>query len=268
MQKTALVVDNDFFFVEFLGELLEKRDYKVIKAYDGKEAISKIESENIDIMFADIVMPKINGPELIKFVRMRYEDKCFPIVAVSGIIIEHLGTLDKIGADYYIAKGPIEKMATMFNDFMGTIESNSVLPNTAGDIIKLGTVFPRRESIDLIDSLQFQKSIIDCIGVGVVILDSDTRILEINPLGSKILQRSYDELLNRSIISIFPDDEKQKLVNALKEVVHNNEVDKKVFIAALDYNKIKVIVSQMIVADNKIGWILALEDYEKWEEQA
>jgi CheY-like chemotaxis protein len=36
MQKTALVVDNDFFFVEFLGELLEKKGYKVIKAYDGK----------------------------------------------------------------------------------------------------------------------------------------------------------------------------------------------------------------------------------------
>jgi CheY-like chemotaxis protein len=267
MEKTALVVDNDFFFVEFLGELLEKRNYKVIKAYDGKEAISKIESEIIDIMFADIVMPKINGPELIKFVRMRYEENCFPIVAVSGIIIEHLGTLDKIGADYYIAKGPIEKMATMFNDFMNTMESNSASSSPACDIIKLGTVFPRRESIDLIDSLQFQKSIIECIGIGVVILDSDTRILEINSLSSSILKRSYDELLNRPIVSIFPDSEKHKLVNALKEVVHNRELDKVIFVAEMDYNKIKIIVSQMIVADNKIGWVLALEDYNKWEEQ-
>jgi CheY-like chemotaxis protein len=267
MEKTALVVDNDFFFVEFLGELLEKRGYIVIKAYDGKEAISKIESETIDIMFADIVMPKINGPELIKFVRMRFEDNCFPIVAVSGIIIEHLGTLDKIGADYYIAKGPIEKMANMFNDFMNTIESNSTPPGHAGDIIKTGTVFPRRESIDLIDSLQFQKSIIECIGIGVIVLDSDTRIIEINPFVTRILNKSYAELLNRPIISIFPDGEKHKLVNALKKVVHNSELDKAIFVAEMDYNKLRIIVSQMIVADNKIGWVLALEDYDKWEEQ-
>jgi len=267
MQKTALVVDNDFFFVEFLGELLEKRGYTVIKAYDGKDGISKIETENIDLMFADIVMPKIDGSELIKFVRMKYKDNCFPIIAVSGIIIEHLGTLDKIGADYYIAKGPIEKMADMFNEFMNKIESNSVIPDFISSIIESGSVFPRRESVDLIDSLHFQKSIIKCIGIGVIILDSDISILEVNPLATRILNKSYPELLNRSIISMFPDDEKQKLINALKEVVRNKALDKMVFIATIDSNKIRVIVSQLIVEDNTVGWILALEDYNKWEEQ-
>jgi len=91
--------------------------------------------------------------------------------------------------------------------------------------------------------------------------------MEVNPLATRILNKSYPELLNRSIVSIFPDDEKQKLINALKEVVHNKALDKTVFVSAIDSNKIKVIVSQLIVADNKVGWILALEDYDKWEEQ-
>jgi len=43
MQKKALVVDNDFFFVEFLSELLTKRGYQVLKAYNGKEGIAKLE---------------------------------------------------------------------------------------------------------------------------------------------------------------------------------------------------------------------------------
>jgi PAS domain-containing protein len=213
----------------------------------------------------DIVMPKINGPELIKFVRMKYADNCFPIIAVSGIIIEHLGALDKIGADYYIAKGPIEKMAIMFNDFMNTIESNSALPDVISSIIESGTVFPRRESVDLIDSLHFQKSVIECIGIGVIILDSDTRIMEVNPLVIRMLNKSYAELLNRSIISIFPD-EREELINALKEIVHNREIDKTELIATVDSSKIRVIVSQLIVEDNKVGWILALEDYGKWKE--
>ena len=41
MSKKALVVDNDFFFVEFLTELLQKRGYNVTSAYDGKEGIEK-----------------------------------------------------------------------------------------------------------------------------------------------------------------------------------------------------------------------------------
>ena len=41
MARKALVVDNDFFFVEFLAELLENKGYEVVKAYDGKEGITK-----------------------------------------------------------------------------------------------------------------------------------------------------------------------------------------------------------------------------------
>ena len=43
MAKKALVVDNDFFFVEFLTELLENKGYEVTKAYDGKEGVSRLE---------------------------------------------------------------------------------------------------------------------------------------------------------------------------------------------------------------------------------
>ena len=61
MQKKALVVDNDFFFVEFLSELLSKRGYQVVKAYNGKQGIAKLENETVDILFADLILPKVDG---------------------------------------------------------------------------------------------------------------------------------------------------------------------------------------------------------------
>ena len=72
MAKKALVVDNDFFFVEFLTELLENKGYEVIKAYDGKEGISKLEEAGFNILFADLIMPKIDGLRLIKFARKNF----------------------------------------------------------------------------------------------------------------------------------------------------------------------------------------------------
>jgi CheY-like chemotaxis protein len=85
MMKRALVVDNDFFFMEFLTELLEAREYEVIKAYDGKEGISKLEQEEFDLIFVDMIMPKIDGKQLIRFTRSRFPNAHFPIVALTII---------------------------------------------------------------------------------------------------------------------------------------------------------------------------------------
>jgi len=59
--KRILLVDNDRFFVEFLSEILTKRGYEIIRAYDGKEAIERILEGPVDIAFIDLVMPKIKG---------------------------------------------------------------------------------------------------------------------------------------------------------------------------------------------------------------
>ncbi|MCX5882929.1 MAG: response regulator [Deltaproteobacteria bacterium] len=67
MSKKALVVDNDFFFVEFLTEILQKRGYEVFKAYDGKEGITRLnEKPVVDVLFVDLVMPKIDGRQMIQ----------------------------------------------------------------------------------------------------------------------------------------------------------------------------------------------------------
>ena len=60
-QKKALVVDNDRFYVELLAELLAQGGYEVLKAYDGLEALELAERERPDLIFLDIVMPKVDG---------------------------------------------------------------------------------------------------------------------------------------------------------------------------------------------------------------
>ena len=60
MDKKVLVVDSDYFFVEFLTELLNKRGYEVLKAYNGKEGIALLEDMAVDIVFADLVLPKVD----------------------------------------------------------------------------------------------------------------------------------------------------------------------------------------------------------------
>ncbi|MGB5157506.1 response regulator [Desulfobacterium sp. N47] len=268
MPKTALVVDNDFFFVEFLAELLESRGYKVIKAYDGKEGISAIDDKDIALMFADIVMPKIDGTELIKFVRMKYPENCFSIVAVSGTIIERIDTLTNIGADYYIAKGPMEKMAANINELLDNIENKSFDKSGGAKIIESENLFPRREAVDLLDSIQFHKGIIECVGFGIVNIDSDTRIIGINSYALNILGKTTIELLNRPVTDIFPHEDRSKFINTVKNFIKNNESNETVFTSIINSKKIRVVVTLLTVEKKILGLILALEDCDKWEELA
>lgn len=83
MQKKVLVVDSDYFFVEFLSELLTKRGYEVLKAYNGKEGIARLEDHTVDILFADLILPKLDGRQFFQFIRNKYIGSEFPIVALS-----------------------------------------------------------------------------------------------------------------------------------------------------------------------------------------
>ncbi len=136
MSKKALVVDNDFFFVEYLSGFLEKRGYEVIKAYDGKEGISKLEYGPFDIFFTDLIMPKIDGTQLIKSARQKFSDSPFPIIVISGTMMEQEDEVINIEADYCFAKGPLEQMEDHLNALLDRIEKQGISPVEKKSIIE------------------------------------------------------------------------------------------------------------------------------------
>jgi len=259
MTRNALVVDSDFFFVEFLAGLLEKRGYQVCKAYDGKQGIASLENGPYDILFADLVLPKVDGRQFFKVVRSRFEDRPFPIVALSGTLVEQMDDLDTIGADYFIAKGPIEKLGVHLNEFMAGLESQPGLPPTEKKILQTGGVFPRRDAMELLVSLEFYQTVINAIGVGVIVLDKDTRIINANPTALKVLDTAMVDILNRPIMDILPPNRSGELVTALKESGREDSGGPRSFFVGLGGRMLRAVVSPLRVHNTASGWIVALE---------
>lgn len=260
MSKKALVVDNDFFFVEFLTELLEKRGYEVIKAYDGKEGISKLNEGSVDLLFADLVMPKIDGKQFIKFTRKKFPDASFPIIAVSGILIEQLDGLNEIGADYYVAKGPMEQMADHVNKLMDKIEKQPFPPRNSESLLEPGKLNPRQATVELMDTVAFHQAVTESIGIGIIVVDRDVRIINANSLALTILNRSLEEVLNCPITAVFPNSEKAKLIDALKDVIRSENSGKITFYATIRSQDIRIITSPLRLEGKIAGWIVAMED--------
>lgn len=68
-KSKILVVDDEPFICRSLSFVLRKGDYEVIEARNGEEAIAAIREHKPDLVFLDVMMPKINGFEVTEKVR-------------------------------------------------------------------------------------------------------------------------------------------------------------------------------------------------------
>ena len=76
-----LVCDDDREIVEAIDIYLSKEGYNVIKAYDGVEAIEKLEKEEIHLLLIDIMMPKLDGIRATLKIR---QNSSIPIIILSA----------------------------------------------------------------------------------------------------------------------------------------------------------------------------------------
>ena len=96
---TILIVEDNTDIHNLIKEVLEKEKYKVLDSYSGTEALMVLEKENVDLILLDLMLPGLNGEEIIKKV------KDIPIIVISAKISPE----DKVnvllnGANDYITK--------------------------------------------------------------------------------------------------------------------------------------------------------------------
>jgi len=102
-----LIAEDDAITRRRLQHFLEKWDYNVQEASDGLDALEKFLSGNFDLVISDWMMPEMDGPELIRHIRSRGQEKPF----VYTILLtsrsdkdDVVKALAEIGVDDYIVK--------------------------------------------------------------------------------------------------------------------------------------------------------------------
>src|SRR5262245_52176865 len=85
---TVLVIEDHPDQRELLAIVLQREGYRVITAANGLEALEKLETENIQIALSDIMMPKMDGFELIKRIRTNPAFKSIYLILITERIKE------------------------------------------------------------------------------------------------------------------------------------------------------------------------------------
>lgn len=102
MAKKILVVDDEKPISDIIKFNLEKEGYEVVVAYDGEEALEKVESEQPDLIVLDLMLPKIDGLEVAKRVRAKHTTPIIMVTAKDSELDKVLGL--ELGADDYVTK--------------------------------------------------------------------------------------------------------------------------------------------------------------------
>ncbi len=139
--ETILVCDDDKEIVEAIDIYLTQENYRVLKAYDGMQALEILRKENIQLLIIDIMMPKLDGIRATLKIR---EESSIPIIILSAKSEDADKILGlNIGADDYMTKpfSPLELVARVKSQLrryikLGTIvENNESVYRTGGLMI-------------------------------------------------------------------------------------------------------------------------------------
>lgn len=129
---TVLVCDDDHEIVAGIEIYMKNEGYRVLKAYNGKEALEILESESVQLVIMDVMMPVMDGMKATHLIREKYNIPVIMLSAKSENTDKVMGL--NIGADDYLAKpfNPLELIARVksqlrrYTALGGMVETQSV----------------------------------------------------------------------------------------------------------------------------------------------
>ena len=95
---SILLVDDDQILLHVTKRILQHDGYKVTTATNGKEALDKIRNTQFDLVIVDVMMPYINGLEVLSQLKQQQNTRSTPVIVLTGVSHSISEDVLKIGA--------------------------------------------------------------------------------------------------------------------------------------------------------------------------
>ena len=191
-----LIVDDQVQNLELLEVYLASQGYDVVRATSGAEALEKLYAKAIDLILLDVMMPEINGFEVIRKVRLNAAFAQIPIILVTAL----RETKDRVrgieaGCDDFISK-PIDRQELLarvrsllkikaYHDLMSDYRIELEEAKTTADAAR-----------------EYIESIIDTVREPLIVLDHDLRIMKVNGSFYNVFKSTDRETIGQRIFDL------------------------------------------------------------------
>ncbi len=125
-QEKILIIEDDKFLLKLYSDKLRREGFEVLESLRGKEGLNKIFTEKPDLVILDLILPGINGFEVLSEIKLNPKTKNIPV-----IILTNLGQQSDIrkglelGAAAYLVKAEffIEQLPILVKENLAKIKS-------------------------------------------------------------------------------------------------------------------------------------------------
>lgn len=104
MKKKIMFVDDERDVVDSVKSILKKGGYDVVTAYSGKECLKKLESEKVDLILLDIMMPEMDGWDVCAKIKENKKTEKIPVVFLTAKTDPISKGMGKLASADYIEK--------------------------------------------------------------------------------------------------------------------------------------------------------------------
>ncbi len=105
MGKRVLIVEDEPHLIELLSFILSREGYDIATALDGEAAVRTIWATSPDLIILDVMLPKMNGFEILKKIKADPRLQSLPVIMLTAKGQRHdRATAKEIGADLFLTK--------------------------------------------------------------------------------------------------------------------------------------------------------------------
>jgi PAS domain S-box-containing protein len=222
-QQRVLIVDNDRFVVEALGDLLTEAGYVVRKAYDGLEGLRALRREPPDVLILDLVMPKVDGGRLCRYLRQDPRLKHIPVVVFSGLAARDLGEVGDLEAQAYVAKGPLPVVGDNLVKALKALTAPRPEGGQADVVYGYEGFRPRQVVTELLAVKRHHEHLLRHLEEGVVEVDAGGAATYLNPAAEDLLGVMEAGAVGKPLLDLVPGADRQAMRHALEALGKDDE---------------------------------------------
>ncbi|HSD51414.1 MAG TPA: response regulator [Candidatus Methylomirabilis sp.] len=201
--KSILLADDDRFFLEAVGGYLQEQGYTVRHARDGLEALQAIREAPPDFIILDLIMPKVDGGRVCRYVREDPRLHHTPIVVFSALAARDITGMPEVSADAYVAKGPLQIVTKNVLAAIHHLETYGRSSHLDEAVFGYEGFRPRRVVTELLSAKRHADHLLQQMSEGVLRADEADRIFYANPPALAMLGMGEPDLIGARLWEIF-----------------------------------------------------------------
>ncbi|MFT5727848.1 MAG: PAS domain S-box-containing protein [Desulforhopalus sp.] len=196
MKIQVLAVDNNPVLLKAIATILTQEGCEVREAETGLDALEQLDHFVPDILFTDLIMPRVSGEQLCRIVRSSKKYKDVFIVVLSAIVLEDRERiLEEVDCDLCIAKGNLKEIRLQLKDALTAYENRTSAIGEISNIPRIPKgLKPSEVTSELLLEKQHHTEILSNLNEGIFELTQEGKIVKVNGSACEILENREEYL--------------------------------------------------------------------------